>query len=227
MDPLSAGASVVTFLGLAFSATKTVHSALSTIKDGPQIIQHLNEEVSQLKSVLERLSHISMSATDAAELDSLARKCNDDVVGFEKRLRRLDTSGADGRRGKLWRKLKLFLTEKDLEQIRNVVHGHTQLLAIRLNIIQVQQGSFSATQSAEVLSLLQKLRDDVTVIRQVNSSVGIAEEGSISPRVVELENEKMDSCADLTLDESIERLMRLVERKPCIVDSENAEELFR
>ncbi|RTE84304.1 hypothetical protein BHE90_001093 [Fusarium euwallaceae] len=225
MDPLSAGASVVTFLGLAFSVTKTVHNTLSTIKDGPKVIQHLNEEFSQLKSILERLSHISMSATDAAELDSLAKKCNDDVACFEKKLRRLDTSGADGRRGKLWRQLKLCFTEKDLGHMRNVVHGHTQLLTIRLNIIQVQQGSFSATQSAEVLNLLQKLRDDVTALRQVNSSVPVVDEGPRSPRVVELDNEQMGTCAGLALDESIERLMRLVERKPCIVDSENAEEL--
>ncbi|RSL69872.1 hypothetical protein CEP53_002038 [Fusarium sp. AF-6] len=166
-----------------------------------------------------------MSATDAAELDSLAKKCNDDVACFEKKLRRLKTSGADGRRGKLWRQLKLCFTEKDLGQMRNVVHGHTQLLTIRLNIIQVQQDSFSATQSAEVLNLLQKLRDDVTALRQVNSSLRVADEGPRSPRVVELDNEQMGSCADFPLDESIERLMRLVERKPCIVDSENAEEL--
>lgn len=224
MDPLSAGASVVAFLGLAFSVTKTVHDVLSTIKDGPQVIQHLKEEFSQLRSILERLSQISMSATDAAELDGLAKKCNEDLTGFEKGLRRLDILGADGRRGRLWRKLKLCFTEKDLEHTRHVVRGYVQLLTIRLNLLQVQQGSFSTSQSTEILNLLQKLREDVATIHQVNST-RTATENSTPPRVVELDMIDEVPCADSYLADSITRLMHLLEKKPCVVDSDDAEEL--
>ncbi|RSL88876.1 hypothetical protein CDV31_015971 [Fusarium ambrosium] len=224
MDPLSAGASVITFLGLAFSLTKTVHEVLSTVKDGPQIIQHLKEEFSQLRSILERLTHISMSVTDATELDVLARKCNDDVVGFEMRLRRLDMSGVDGRRGRLWRKLKLCFTEKDLEQMRHIIRGHVQLLTIRLNLLQVQQASFSSSQSTEILNLLQKLREDVVTLHQVNS-VQTAAKDSTPPAVVELDMADDVPYADSDLANSITRLMHLLEKKPCVVDSEDAEEL--
>jgi hypothetical protein len=224
MDPLSVGASVVTFLGLAFSVTKTVHDVLSTIHDGPQVIQHLMEEFSQLRSILERLSQISMSAIDAAELDGLARKCNDDVAGFETRLRRLDTSGADGRRGRLWRKLKLCFTERDLEQMRHVVRGHVQLLTIRLNLSQVQQGSFSAAQSTEILNLLQKLREDVATLHQVNPAQTAAGDPT-APGIVELDMADDVHCANSDLSDSITRLMHLLEKKPCVVNSDDAEEL--
>ncbi|KAM6536357.1 hypothetical protein FALCPG4_002365 [Fusarium falciforme] len=224
MDPLSAGASVVTFLGLAFSVTKTVHNALSTIQDGPQVIQNLREEFSQLRGILERLSQISMSAIDATELDGLARKCNDDVAGFEMRLRRLDTSGADGRRGRLWRKLKLCFTERDLEQMRHAVRGHVQLLTIRLNLLQVQQGSFSAAQSTEILNLLQKLREDVATLHQVNPAQTAAGDPT-APGIVELDMTDDVRCADSDLADSITRLMNLLEKKSCVVDSDDAEEL--
>ncbi|KAF4971009.1 hypothetical protein FSARC_2112 [Fusarium sarcochroum] len=230
MEAVGASASVLTFLTVAFSVTKSIHDALSAIKDGPQVIRYLNDEVAQLESILQRLSQASFASIDAAdksELEGLAKKCKDDLTDFESKLRLPDVSGADGRRDKLWRKLKLCFTEKDIDQMRHVVRGHIQLLTIRLNLVQIQQGSFTATQSTEILSLLQQLRGDVAALKITDTPAHTfqADSAHTTSRVTEVDDTETVPSPDVALDGSIARLMRLLEKKPCVVESDEAEEL--
>ncbi|KAF4343493.1 hypothetical protein FBEOM_2519 [Fusarium beomiforme] len=218
MEAVGAGASILTFITVAFSVTKSIHEALSSIKDGPQILRFLVDEIFQLESILQRLS----------QLEGLAKKCKDDLTAFDSQLKTLDVSGSDGRRGRLWRKLRLCFSEKDLDQIRHVVRGHVQHLTVRLNLIQVQHGSFTATQSTQILSLLQQLKQDVAELQNSNSTtIGTEEHSPFTPaRIMEVNDDEMDYSPDPSLDESINRLMRLLEKKPCVVESDDSEELL-
>jgi hypothetical protein len=231
MEAVGAGASILTFITVAFSVTKSIHEALSAIQDGPQIIRFLTDEIAQLESILQRLSQVSFVSVDdidKSQLESLARKCKDDLAALDSQLKSLDVSASDGRRGRLWRKLKFCISEKDLDQIRHVVRGHVQHLTVRLNLIQVQQGSFTATQSTQILSLLQQLKQDMSARQSTNMATLTTEEGSpsTSARVTEVEDEDMDCSPDTSLDKSINRLMRLLEKKPCVVESDDSEELL-
>ncbi|KAJ3540684.1 hypothetical protein NM208_g4949 [Fusarium decemcellulare] len=227
MDPVSAGASVVTFITLAFSVTKTIHNVLSSIKDGPQVVQYLKDEVAQLQSILGRISEISHDSThgnDATELGGLVQKCVNDMTSFDSKLRRLDISGADGRSGRLWRRLKNCFTERDLEQMRQVVRGHVQLLTVRLTLVQTQQLSLSTTQSAEILSLLQQLKHDVAAL-QINHSSDEDRPEVPASQVMEVDEMDAMPSTDSTLAESITRLLKLVEKKSCVIESDDAEQL--
>ncbi|KAM0551374.1 hypothetical protein ACHAPJ_008483 [Fusarium lateritium] len=230
MEAVGAGASLLTFLTVAFSVTKSIHDALSAIKDGPQVIQYLSDDFAQLQTILQKLSQTpftSINVTDKSELEGLAKKCNGDLVDFDTKLRLLDVSGAGGRRDRLWRKLKLCFTEKDLDQMRHVVQGHVQVLTIRLNLVQIQQVSFTATQSTEILSLLQQLRQDVAVLKITDSPAPTspADSAHITSRVTEVDDTETAPSPDAALGGSIARLMRLLEKKPCVVESDEAEDL--
>ncbi|KAJ4247830.1 hypothetical protein NW762_013039 [Fusarium torreyae] len=229
MEAVGAGASLLTFLTVAFSVTKSIHDALSAIKDGPQVVQYLSDDFARLQTILQKLSQThftAISAADKSELEGLAKKCNDDLIDFDEKLRRLDVSGASGGRDRLWRKLKLCFTEKDLDQMRHVVQGHVQLLKLRLNLVQIEQGSFTATQSTEILSLLQQLRQDVATLKIADSVAPTqADSAHITSRVTEVDNTKTARSPDAALDGSIARLMQLLEKKPCVVESDEAEEL--
>jgi hypothetical protein len=232
MEAVGAGASILTFITVAFSVTQSVHSALSAIKDGPQVIRLLTDEISQLKSILQRLkevSFVSIDGIDKSQLSNLAQKCKDDLSTFSSRLESLNVATSDNRQGRLWRKLKLSFSEKDLDQIRHVVRGHVQHLTVRLNLIQVQQGSFTATQSTQILDLLQQLKQDMSALKTTNTATLTTEEDSstTSARVTEVNDEEMDCSPDTSLDESISRLMRLLEKKPCVVESDDSEELLK
>ncbi|KAF4496992.1 hypothetical protein FAGAP_6840 [Fusarium agapanthi] len=171
MEAVGAGASILTFITFAHS----IHSALSAIKDGPEVIRRLTAEIAQLESVLRRLnelSFVSVDDIDKSQLDGLAKKCKNDLAELDSRLKSLNVSTSDGRRGRLWRKLKLYFSEKDLEQIRNIVRDHVLHLGLQLDLILAQQVSFTA-------------------------------------------------------NESINRLMRLLEKKPCVIESDDSEELLK
>jgi hypothetical protein len=217
MEAVGAGASILTFITVAFSVSKSIHETLSTIKDGPEILRYLNDELSQLEGILQRflqISFASISATDISELEVLVKKCQDDLVSFKVKLCQLDILGGDGRRGRLWRKLKLCFEEKDLENIRLVVRGHVQLLTLRLGLIQAQQLSLTATQSTEMLGILQQLQQGVQALQLAGTSASAANTDTsyASPRVTLLDDEGLSVPRGTVLDASITRLMRLLEK---------------
>ncbi|EEU37880.1 uncharacterized protein NECHADRAFT_88161 [Fusarium vanettenii 77-13-4] len=221
MDPLSVSASVVTFIGLALSITKAIHDGLPTINDGTHTIRSLKDESAELGRILERLSLIPMSTTDATELNGLVRKCSDDLTGLEAKLLRLDTSAAVGRRCRAWRKLKACFTDRDLAEMQRVVQGHVQRLTLWLNVLQLKQTSSSETRWTEILGTVQKLDRNVATLCKVDS-VRAAGESSTRGRFVELDSMKRISGPD----HKISRLMHLLEKKPSVVECDDAPQLM-
>ncbi|KAJ4118759.1 hypothetical protein NW768_010820 [Fusarium equiseti] len=229
---MEACASILTVLTVAFSVTKSINEALAAIKDGPEIIQFLKGDTSQLQSVLQKLSHISISSisgTDRLELIDLVKKCEDDLVDLNKRLSSLDVSGCDGRRGRLWGRLKLCLKERDLHQIRHVIRGHVQLLTLRLGLIQAQQSSLTVTQSTEMLGSLQELQQAVGALKlsETPSNNGNTDLPCPEASVTETDASTSSVLQGSILDGSITRLMRLLETKPRIVDMDEMAYLAR
>ncbi|KAF5267160.1 hypothetical protein FOXYS1_1970 [Fusarium oxysporum] len=232
MEAVGAGASILTFITVAFSVTQSIHLALSAIKDGPEVIRFLTNEIAQLESILQRLKQVSFAFiddVDKSQLEGLAKKCKDDLAELDSRLKSFDVSTSDGRRGRLWRKLKLCFSEKDLDHIRHVVQSHVQHLTIRLHLIQAQQVSLTATQSTQILNYLEQLKEKITALQITSAATLVTEEKppSTSARVTQVDDEEMDCSPDTPLDESINRLMRLLEKKPCVVESEDSEELLK
>ncbi|KAI1063892.1 hypothetical protein LB506_005820 [Fusarium annulatum] len=268
MEPVGATASILTFVTVAFSATKSIYGALSAIKDGPEVLSSINHEISQLQNILQRLLQVvSSTARPTDKLEQMVKKCRDDLVGYEVKLRQFDVSGADGRRGQLWRKLKLCFEEKELDRIRHVVGRHIQLLTLHLGTIQdehtsliatqstdilahvkrLQQSSSTTTQSTkilnrieclqetaptatqlnEVLVSLQQLQQDMAVLRlscpSVQTQTGSS---SIPSSVVELDDKDSPISQQTALDDTIARLMRLIEKKPSVMEFHDAQEIF-
>ncbi|KAF5653588.1 hypothetical protein F25303_2132 [Fusarium sp. NRRL 25303] len=232
MEAVGAGASILTFITVAFSVTQSIHSGLSAIKDGPEVIRSLTREIAQLESVLQRLNQIpfaSINDIDKSQLKALAKKCKGDLAELYHRLKSFDVSTSDGRRGRLWRKLKLCFSEKELDHIRIAVQSHLHHLTIQFHIIQARQMSLTATQSTRILSDLQHLKEEIAALRINSTATMVTEQGSLSTsgRVTEVDDEEMGCSPDTSLDESINRLMRLLEERPCVVESDDSEELLK
>ncbi|RKL51258.1 hypothetical protein BFJ72_g711 [Fusarium proliferatum] len=270
MEPVGATASILTFVTVAFSATKSIYGALSAIKDGPEVLSSINDEISQLQNILQRLLQVVSSTarpTGRSKLEQMVKKCRDDLVGYEVKLRQFDVPKADSRRGQLWRKLKICFEETDLDRMYRRIGRHVQLLTLYLATIQDEQTSVIATQSTELLSriqqlqqvsstatqsteildrieylqetsptatqlnevlvCLQQLQQDMAVL-QVSSTSAQTKIGSssISSSVVELDSKNSPISQQTALDDTITRLMRLLEKKPSIMEFDNAQEIF-
>ncbi|KAI1035580.1 hypothetical protein LB504_005682 [Fusarium proliferatum] len=235
MEAVGAGASILTFTTVAFSVTQSIHKALSAIKDGPEVIRSLTDDIAQLESVLQRLkklSFVSVDDTEKSQLERLAEKCHDDLAKLDSRLKSLDVSTSEGQGGRFLRKLKFCFSEKDLDQIRHIVQGHVLHLGLRLDLILAQQVSFTASQSTRGVDLLQQLlqvNQDMIARQTTIIDTFTASGGSppTSARVTEVDGEEMDCSPDTSFDESINRLMRILEKKPCVVESDDSEELLK
>lgn len=230
-DPLSTGASVVAFVGLALSSAKAIHDILSAVKDGPQTVKRLADEVKQLGDILVRLPQLQINTiniTDLADLASVSSQCNTDLSGFSAKLQRLSCSDGDRRVGRIWKRLKVAITEKDLDQMRDSVRYYIGILNIRVTLLMVTQVSSSttqsATQSAEMIDILRQLQ------------AGVRDQGmSMSAAPTTPANRVEEITADTTaetdpaaakLEESIDRLIALVKEKQCTVESDDAEQLI-
>ncbi|KAJ4023798.1 hypothetical protein NW766_000021 [Fusarium irregulare] len=227
---MEACANILTVLTVTFSLTKSINKALAAAKDGPEIIQFLKGDTSQLQSVLQKLLQISITSisdTERLELIGLVKKCEDDLASLNSKLSHLDISGCAGRMGRLWSRLKLSLKERDLHQIRHVIQGHVQILTLRLGLIQVQQSSLTVTQSVAMSGTLQELAQAVGALKMPETPFhnGNADLPGTEARVKELDDTTSLVQKDSVLDGSITRLMRLLEIKPCIVDTDGMSDL--
>lgn len=233
MEPLSAGASVLSFLGLALRSAKAIHEVLSTVKDGPKNVQRLADEVAQLQSILERLSQIQTTPIDdtaSTNLRSLVSKCVADITAFEAKLQRLGLSADDRRIGRLWRRLKAVVSEKDLERMRDVVRAYMLALNVSLSLLHTAKLSWSTAQSSEILDLLKQLKSDVARLCKPSAWTDNGTAALQNPDAITMEDlgddEQLTQVIDVAVEESIARLMRLIEKKECTIESDDAEQLI-
>ena len=140
IEPLSAGVSVLAFLGLALRSAKTTYSVFSTIKDGPRNVGDLMDESAPLKSILEWLLQIQVGqASDTRMIDLVApmKKCAEDVANISLKLQLLKLSGVNSKAGRLWGRIKATITERDTEKMWDIITGHVLMLNFRLSILQI------------------------------------------------------------------------------------------
>ncbi|RBR12478.1 uncharacterized protein FIESC28_08602 [Fusarium coffeatum] len=226
MEAVGFGASILTFVAAAVSVSKSIHDILSAIKDGPETIGFLNNEISQLEAILQRLLQVSASTaglSDRPELEQLVKKCKDDLVAFEAKLRQLDVSGADSRRGRLWRKLKICLEEKDLDHIRGVVKWHVHILTLHMVIVQTRE----LPALTDILPTLQQIHQGVAALQVASTSAAIikVDSSGMPSRVTELDDTESNIAEDVALDDAIARLMKLLEKRPGVVESDDSKKI--
>lgn len=137
MDAVSAGASVLAFVGLCVQAAKVIHTVLSGVKDGPQNVQQATTDVYGLYLTLVQLSKCRVLDESGGEaLKSRLLACFGDIETFADKLEKLTIDDSEGSRGKYWKRIKAILNEKSLANMSAVVVSHTSALNLQLTAIQ-------------------------------------------------------------------------------------------
>lgn len=232
MDPLSAGASVLTFLGLALSSTRAVHAILSAVKDGPERVQRLTVDIEQLKDVLERLSQAQIGVigtTDSSHVAGLVIRCSNDMNAFESKLQNFTLSLDDRRIGRFWKRLNRVISEKELGRISDILRTHSLSLNLAVSLVQNAKLSLSAEQTAESLDILKQLKLEVAGLR---SSSAVSHDGTTGSQISGQASHHPDGTpvaqepVDIELEESVNRLVTLVEKQDYTIDSDEEEQLI-
>ncbi|KAB5582935.1 hypothetical protein GE09DRAFT_948401 [Coniochaeta sp. 2T2.1] len=223
-DPLSAGASVVAFLGVAWSSAKAIHEILSAVKDGPRNVQRLADDVKQLQDILGRISALLVGSahnTDLDELATLSGRCQSDLADFASKLQSLHLTPNDRRMGNLWKRLRAAMGEKDLDRMRDVIGNYISVLNIRLTLLTTAQVSMSATQSTQILDILRQMQAELHISASAKSLVVSA----LQPTTQAAQSFSAQACTalDPELEGSVDRLIKLVKDKECTLDSGDAD----
>ncbi|OTA76188.1 hypothetical protein M434DRAFT_402543 [Hypoxylon sp. CO27-5] len=131
MEAIGAGANVLAFVLLALKSAKTAYETLSAIKDGPQIVKQVAGNINQLCWILENLK-ASRAAAEDISLEGHLKICHEELRVAASWIEKLQISPTERQSGRLWRRLKSFLSEKDLERFNIQLIGHVTTLNLRL-----------------------------------------------------------------------------------------------
>ncbi|OIW25928.1 hypothetical protein CONLIGDRAFT_717590 [Coniochaeta ligniaria NRRL 30616] len=135
MEALGVGASVLAFVIVGLQSAKTIHDILASVKDGSETVDRAEADIMSLQSTLERLASCRIIAERPDEaLAAKVKSCADDMTRYAEKLKKLVTDDGSGL-SRQWRKIKVFLNEKDLAKISAVVVGHTAGLNLHLNVL--------------------------------------------------------------------------------------------
>ncbi|KAH7133759.1 hypothetical protein EDB81DRAFT_805083 [Dactylonectria macrodidyma] len=134
MEAIGAGANVLAFVVLGLKSARFVHDTLSAVHDGPQIVKQVARDILQLHYILERLSNSRAAANDAP-LVSHAQQCVRDLGVLADTLQKLQPTRNEKTTGRLWKRFKTVLNEKQLAGISSQVIQHTTFLNVRIDIL--------------------------------------------------------------------------------------------
>ena len=81
-----------------------------------------------------------------------------DLEDLGKRLQNLEVSITEKRTGRLWKRLKATIGEKDLQSMGAVIHGHVVMLNLHLELSQAASMSASHAQQFETVGLLKGIQ---------------------------------------------------------------------
>ncbi|KAJ4266220.1 hypothetical protein NW762_004201 [Fusarium torreyae] len=159
MEALGAAASITQFALLSLKCVKEVHNTLSAIKDGPAIVQLVASNFLLLQDILERLVQSPAASANPA-LDGHIRQCIQNVCSRAEPIAQLQATPGDRSAGRFWKRLKIIVSESDLNRIRSELNQLVTILNLRLC------GLSS--------NAIYELKDETQQIRQQMYSMGLS-----------------------------------------------------
>ncbi|KAH8886428.1 ankyrin [Thozetella sp. PMI_491] len=251
MDPLSGGASVLAFIGI-LNSLQSIYETLSAVKDGPEHVRQVANSVGQLSTVLKQLQR--QQYLPDPDGNHQLKQCVDDVKTIEDGISKLRISPSEKRSGKIWKRVKTALKEKDIDRMHKILERHTAALSLQLVVQQrdvivecrdqilslkshvvSQKGSPSSGHFSDVAPALQSQVDTMLqILRQLQAHIPAqapAQSPMGEPSNREMAATTADSASDNTISrqlvEIINELFLLVGEKEEVIRSHDADDTIQ
>lgn len=119
---------------------RSVYSAISAIKNGPDHIRRAAESLYQFAAQLEHIQHIHSLHGDGGKIEhagllNSVRSSVSDLKDFSSKLQNIHVSQGENVTIKTWKRLRMAVTEKDLDNIATTIAQHRTQINLHLNII--------------------------------------------------------------------------------------------
>lgn len=137
MEAVGAGASFVAIITLGLKSAKIIHEILSSAKNGDGQVGKVQRDIQGLKSTLERLARCRILGQQRDEaLAAKIKQCFHDMGNFAEKLQKLAIDDSRPRLERQWKKVKVFLNEKEVERMGSAVVAHTAALNFHLKTLE-------------------------------------------------------------------------------------------
>ncbi|KAH8901395.1 hypothetical protein GQ53DRAFT_851020 [Thozetella sp. PMI_491] len=134
MDPVSGGASVLAFIGLALQSATTIYTFLNGISNGSESVVQAAFAVSTLQACLERIQQ-NPAAIDSVSAQNVStiQRCSDELGLFAARISKLQVKDTDTILRKTWKRTATVFKEKDLQKMVSIITNHSSTLNLWLS----------------------------------------------------------------------------------------------
>ncbi|KAH7197902.1 uncharacterized protein B0J16DRAFT_329304 [Fusarium flagelliforme] len=132
MEALGGAASVAQFVLLSLKCVKETHEALSTFKDGPDILKLLSDDFLRVQDILERLHQSTSTSADSA-LDAHIQQSIQALCSRAVSLVSLQATPGDSGGKRFWKQLKTVVSESDVNRVRDELGQLVIILNLRLS----------------------------------------------------------------------------------------------
>lgn len=123
-------------VSFTLSLATFVYDTISDIKDGPSHVRSTAEKVVHFRNQLERIRELSdpKDMSHAGLLNDVRESVND-LNTFASKLRKLQTTPDERATGKMWKRWRMVLNEKDFDTISTQISQRSAQIAMHLDVL--------------------------------------------------------------------------------------------
>lgn len=231
MEAFGVAASALAIIHLGIKSAQTSRDLLASFKDKPEPIAQLERDVDSLRVVFDRLSLCPLDASSPSTVKLLLHQlsaCTKELADIETLLQRWKTK-ANGTSNRLRNSLRTVLREKDLEQARSRLRDFRIQLNLYLGLLQAEAtasiSAVNASNADATGNILQSILSQLGSVHSRLDTLGASPtaDTSLSSTSGIVENDVMKACSEL--EESVERLGRLVDHESSTLEAQDAEQI--
>lgn len=130
---MEVAAGLAAFVTAGIQSTTFIYNTLSVIKDGPEVVRQAARNVQKLGVIL---NHLGKHSSIDRELRRHIDECAADLKVYEVKLGKLTIYDNERALGKLWKKIKLVVGEKDIATLHSSMANHIAILDLHLSTLQ-------------------------------------------------------------------------------------------
>ncbi|KAK2777001.1 hypothetical protein CKAH01_12267 [Colletotrichum kahawae] len=220
MSGVEAGATIVGLVGFGLTSLKAFYQFISSVKDGPEKVRDLANDLRSLQAAYERiqaLGDLPGIFASSPSLPDLLKDCNESIGKLQKKIGKLQVRPNDKFHGVVWKRLKMAFNDDDIAQALGVLSGYVGKFTLEIGVIElrlvhqngrhmsqlVAGGERHLTMAKQQHSMLEKIGTDM------NSFIPQIQQFENSMNTVAVKITSMQSLSPGQATEIIARLEKL------------------
>ncbi|KAF4894906.1 hypothetical protein CGCFRS4_v006183 [Colletotrichum fructicola] len=141
MSGVEAGATIVGLVGYGLTSLKTFYQFISNVKDGPEKVQDLANNLKSLQAAYERiqaLGDLPGIFASSPSLTDLLKDCNENIERLQEKIGKLQVQPSDKFPGVVWKRLKMALNDDEIAQDLSILSSYVNKFTLEISVIELR-----------------------------------------------------------------------------------------